>query len=240
MQRWVKQLTYNFIRLLASFMLGRVTRPIRSLVCYHFSRSLSLSMSLPLPKLFLLAACLLSVLTVSAQSGNDGPLPPSPSPGELTVDNNIEYAQLMLANSRPYVPGGDGGPDGNYRRLRYEYKVPVEFTWDRPYVELITRQNNYLYASIENISEGLRIYSDPENPYMRYSRAKILKIKRVHLTTTPKPAGEQYAEPAGYLMNWDPATGVLTMAASTAKGNRSSVSAVNYEYIRDFVKEVMK
>lgn len=177
--------------------------------------------------------------TAAHSQSNDGPLPPSPAPAELTVDNNIEFAQLMLTNSRPFVPGsGDGGPDGNYRRLRYEYKVPVEFTWDRPFVEYLTRHGGYLYATIEDLCESLRIYSDPENPYMRYSRAKILKIKRVHFTTTPKPRPDTYAGPAGYLMSWDPTTGVLTMAASTYQNY--GLSAVNNEYVKAFIQEVMK
>ncbi len=175
-----------------------------------------------------------------ATQGNTGPLPDAPSMSQLTVDNNIEFAQTVLANHRPWVKGqGTGDDDYYYRLLRDEYHAPLKFTWDRPYVEFITRQQTYLWFVMENVSEKIFDQYNPNIPAGRYNRAKMLKIKEWHFTTTTKrPNGEdRYAGAQGYVMSWNPATGVLTCAISIP-GN--VISAFRGEDITNFVNDNIK
>ena len=175
-----------------------------------------------------------------AAHGNTGPIPDSPSMSALTVDNNIEFAQTVLANHRPWVKGqGTGDDDYFYRFMRDEYKAPLKFTWDRSYVEFITPKHYYLWSVIENVCEKSFDDYDPNNQAVRYNRAKRLKIKEWHFTTTTKrPNGEdQYAGAQGYVMSWNPATGVLTCAISIPY---NSISNFRGEDIVNFINDNIK
>lgn len=176
----------------------------------------------------------------SQAMGNDGPIPKSPAPTDLTVDNNIEFARTVLNNHRPWIKGEHVGDDDYfYRYLRDEYKAPLQFTFDRAYVEYITARHYYLWSVIENISENLFSFYDPgkDNTSNRYFRQKLLKIKQIHLTTTTQRAQpNHYAGSAGYVMSFDAGTGILTAAISNAPGNQG-ISRINQEDIQAFIQD---
>lgn len=169
-----------------------------------------------------------------------GPIPESPDPADLTVDNNMAFARIVLANHRPWAKGEHVGDDDYfYRYLRDEYKAPLQFTFDRAYVDYITPRHYYLWSVIENISENLFSFYDPakDNTANRYFRQKLLKIKQIHLTTTPQRAQpNHYAGSAGYVMSFDAVTGILTAAISNAPGNQG-ISRINQEDIQAFIQE---
>jgi len=175
-----------------------------------------------------------------AAQGNTGPIPDSPSMSALTVDNNIEFAQTVLANHRPFTAGERTvDADYFYRFNRDGYHAPIQYTWDRPYVAFITPRHYYLFSVIENFSEEMHSYYDPTETSNRYARAKMLKIKEMHFTTTPQPAPDKYAGHSGYVLSWNAATGVLTAAISVAPGNRG-ISNFNREDLKAFIDDNIK
>lgn len=175
-----------------------------------------------------------------AGRGTTGDIPESPSSSELTVDNNIEFAQTVLANHRPFTAGErTTDADYFYRFNRDGYHAPIQYTWDRPYVAFITPRHYYLFSVIENFSEEMHSYYDPTETSNRYARAKMLKIKEMHFTTTPQPAPDKYAGHSGYVLSWNAATGVLTAAISVAPGNRG-ISNFNREDLKAFIDDNIK
>lgn len=181
----------------------------------------------------------------SVTSGaDDTGLPPRlPSPDELTPENNLSSALAILHNRRPYEENEYGTPDvqdHQYRRMRFEWKNPVEFTFDRPFAEYATRQRRWLFNVAANVCETLEWMSSTSED-MRYKRAKVLKIKEWHFTTTTKlpskTQDDRYAGTQGYIMSFDPATGVLTCAASVPMNHLTNFRGEDIvNFINDNVK----
>ncbi len=188
----------------------------------------------------LVALALCAATVTHAAQDNTGPIPDSPSLNALTVDNNIEYAQTVLSNHRPWEGANGGGDDDYYYRwIRDGYKVPLKFTWDRSYAEFITSQQVYLWSVIENVCEKTQPQYDPKDSAVRYIRAKQLKIKEWHFTTTNRRANgeDRYAGAQGYIMSWNPATGVLTCAISVPG---KVISNFRGEDITNFINDKIK
>lgn len=177
-----------------------------------------------------------------ATQDNNGPIPESPPVNGLTVENQQAFARSVLDNHRPWVVGeGTHDDDYFYRYLRQEYKVPVKFTWDQPFVAYITPKSRYLWSIIEDMCEAIFAKCDPAESRNRYFLANMSKVREIHLTTIYRPLRE--SDPGydtGYLLSFDPATGILSAAAATA-GTRgiSNFGLVDNDLAR-FIQEKIK
>lgn len=170
-----------------------------------------------------------------------GDPPAAPGPNDLTVDNNIAWTQAVLANCRPYLEGTPSESDNNWRRLHFEYKAPLRFTWDRAYVEQLTPKGFYLMGQIEVLSLALLDWYKPNSDWNAEYLPKFRKVKEIHLTTTTQlphgPGSEQ-----GYVLGWNQATGVLFIAISNPPNRPRDLyfSNLHQEELIGFMKANIK
>ena len=181
--------------------------------------------------------------TQAATQTGTGDLPPAPD--VYTVASEQAYAHACLNDKRPVLPLSENdnanSPNRYYRELHQEYHMPLTFTWDEAAVQqLIDKRSGMLWSICEDISADIvRGLSHPADaPTLR---PLLLKVKQIHLTTSPKHRSNQDG-PAmhGYFLSFNPATGVLTAAMSTPDGinqvNTPPLDAVFDPWIMQHVK----
>ena len=169
----------------------------------------------------LAAFCCLATAAAHAQ-GKVADAPPS---GGHTTANEQAYARAVMADPAP--PAKDDAEHANsqyYRRLRYEYKMPVKFTWTEAAAQHLTEKRDLeLWQVIEFISTDL--VRSLEGSRAEYYTAPVGKIKEIHFTTTAQePTPAQMGAQHGWFYSWNKATGVLTMAMSTSTKSPSPTS----------------
>jgi hypothetical protein len=169
----------------------------------------------------LAALTFLAATTAHAQ----GKVADAPKPGDHTPANEQAYARAVLADAAQ--PNKDDAEHANsqyFRRLRYEYKMPVTFTWTEAAAQHLTGKRDLeLWTVIENISTDL--VRSLGGSRAEYYQAPIRKIKEIHFTTTAQePTPAQMGAQHGWFYSWNKATGVLTMAMSTSTKSPAPVS----------------
>lgn len=158
-----------------------------------------------------------AVPAASPATGGGGTV--SDEPRVYTVATQEAYIRAVQTDPAPPSPG-DSPHKNSYwwRRLHYEFKVPVQFTWDQKFLEACNQHPFVAWDFIENISTELAHDLNPAGTRVRNLRGLVTKVKAIHLTTTtqePK-SGAPGAE-EGYVLSWNPATGVLTAAWATSR-----------------------
>ena len=189
------------------------------------------------------AASVPAPAAAQAAQGSTGNIPESPSPDNLTAENNAAYARTVLANRRPWVKGqGVRDDDYAYRRLRDEFKMPIKFTWDQGFVAYITKFHFYLWSMINNTCENLYPGADPSTPELYAATIGGLRqVREIHYTTmTQKPTDDSRGASLGYLFSFNKATGVLTMALSTAIASGPNNFGPTGPGIRTYVAQYIK
>ena len=154
-----------------------------------------------------------------------GKVADAPKPGGHTTANEQAYAHAVMADAAQ--PSKDDAEHANsqyFRRLRYEYKVPVKFTWTEAAAQHLTEKRDLeLWTVIENISTDM--VRSLGGSRAEYYQAPFAKIKTIHFTTTAQePTPAQMGAQHGWFYSWNKATGVLTMAMSTSTKSPSPVS----------------
>jgi|GEM_PF-6302152 len=170
------------------------------------------------------AVAALTFLAASVAHGQ-GKVADAPKPGNHTTANEQAYARAVMADAAQ--PGKDDAEHANsqyFRRLRYEYKMPVKFTWTEAAAQHLTEKRDLeLWTVIENISTDLT--RSLGGSRAEYYQAPISKIKEIHFTTTTQePTPAQMGAQHGWFYSWNKATGVLTMAMSTSTKSPSPVN----------------
>ena len=154
-----------------------------------------------------------------------GKVDDAPKPGGHTTANEQAYARAVMADAAQ--PSKDDAKHANsqhFRRLRYEYKVPVKFTWTEAAAQHLTEKRDLeLWTVIENISTDM--VRSLGGSRAEYYQAPFAKIKTIHFTTTAQePTPAQMGAQHGWFYSWNKATGVLTMAMSTSTKSPSPVN----------------
>jgi hypothetical protein len=170
------------------------------------------------------AVAALTFLAASAAHAQ-GKVADAPKPGDHTTANEQAYARAVMADAAQ--PSKDDAEHANsqyFRRLRYEYKMPVKFTWTEAAAQHLTEKRDLeLWTVIENISTDLT--RSLSGSRAEYYQAPIRKIKEIHFTTTAQePTPAQMGAQHGWFYSWNKATGVLTMAMSTSTKSPSPVN----------------
>ena len=102
------------------------------------------------------AVAALTFLAASAAHAQ-GKVADAPKPGDHTTANEQAYARAVMADAAQ--PSKDDAEHANsqyFRRLRYEYKMPVKFTWTEAAAQHLTQKRDLeLWTVIENISTDL-------------------------------------------------------------------------------------
>ena len=168
-------------------------------------------------------AALTFLASTAAQA--QGKVADAPKPGGHTTANEQAYARAVMADAAQ--PSKDDAEHANsqyFRRLRYEYKVPVKFTWTEAAAQHLTEKRDLeLWTVIENISTDM--VRSLGGSRAEYYQAPFAKIKTIHFTTTAQePTPAQIGAQHGWFYSWNKATGVLTMAMSTSTKSPSPVS----------------
>ena len=181
----------------------------------------------------LMAVSLVVPSTAFAQ-GDDLP----DQPYTLTAENQVQYADIVLADKRLVVLGQDRNEDNYYyRRLTQLEKMPIKFTWDADAIKFLTAQPLSVVHVIENISEEL--VDDLNSTQGLYLKGPLKKVKELHLTTTTKKRSDTGSGPAnfGYYPTFNKTTGVLTVAMSIPGGiNNLDLSGLFGQWITVYVK----
>ena len=161
----------------------------------------------------LMAVSLVAPLIAFAQ-GNELPN----EPRTLTLENQVEYANIVLADKRPVVLGQDNSePNYYYRRLTQVEKMPIKFTWDAAALKFLTAQPVSVVHVIEDISTNLVTQLGTDQGV--YLKGQLKKVKELHLTTTTQKRASGGGPAAyGYFPAFNKTTGVLTVAMSTTSG----------------------
>jgi hypothetical protein len=168
-----------------------------------------------------------------AQGTDELPDPPT----ALTFENQVQYANTVMADTRPVVLGDDNGSKNYYfRQLRQLKKVLVKFTWDQVAVKSLSDQSLLLMVVIEDISEDLIRQLDSKQGV--YLKTPLSKVKEIHLTTTTKKADQnEFGHNHGFFLSFDKKTGVLTAAMSTSSGVNSVAADSSFgEWIAKYIK----
>ena len=166
----------------------------------------------------------LTFLAASAAHAQ-GKVADAPKPGDHTTANEQAYARAVLADAAQLSKADAEHANSQYfRRLRYEYQMPVTFTWTGAAAQHLTEKRDLkLWTVIENISTDLT--RSLGGSRAEYYQAPIRKIREIHFTTTAQePTPAQMGAQHGWFYSWNKATGVLTMAMSTSTKSPAPVS----------------
>jgi len=171
------------------------------------------------------ATLVLFISLAASAAYAQGKLANAPPSGGRTTTNQQEYARAVMADlAQPSKNDAEHANSQYYRRLRYEFKMPIKFTWSEAALQQLTDKRDLpLWTVIENISTDL-VRALSNSSADRFI-GPISQIKEIRLATTDQePTPAQMGAQHGWFYAWNKAAGMLTMAMSTSTKSAAPVS----------------